>query len=169
MISRYEVFLNGVSLSSISPEILILDIQYPPTSIRNESFSLARRQGERISRRYIASNSVSVSFEIQSYDVQVRQSILSQIVKWAKNGGVLQTNDRIGQRLRCICETFPSITSAKDRTQEMQIVFKEMGCQVAYNLDGGGSATMVLNGERVNRSSGSRERDVSDIIYLTAQ
>ena len=44
-----------------------------------------------------------------------------------------------------------------------------MGCQVAYNLDGGGSATMVLNGERVNRSSGSRERDVSDIIYLTAQ
>ena len=53
--------------------------------------------------------------------------------------------------------------------QEMQIVFKEMGCQVAYNLDGGGSATMVLNGERVNRSSGSRERDVSDIIYLTAQ
>ena len=53
--------------------------------------------------------------------------------------------------------------------QEMQIVFKEMGRQVAYNLDGGGSATMVLNGERVNRSSGSRERDVSDIIYLTAQ
>ena len=53
--------------------------------------------------------------------------------------------------------------------QEMQIVFKEMGCQVAYNLDGGGSATMVLNGELVNRSSGSRERNVSDIIYLTAQ
>lgn len=51
--------------------------------------------------------------------------------------------------------------------QEMQKVFVEQGCQVAYNLDGGGSATMVLNGERVNKTSGSRERNVSDIIYFT--
>ena len=51
--------------------------------------------------------------------------------------------------------------------QEMQKVFKEQGCQVAYNLDGGGSATMVLNGELVNRTSGSRQRDVSDIIYFS--
>lgn len=50
--------------------------------------------------------------------------------------------------------------------QEMQQVFVREGCQVAYNLDGGGSATMILNGERVNRTSGSRERNVSDIIYF---
>ena len=51
--------------------------------------------------------------------------------------------------------------------QELQQIFAEQGCQVAYNLDGGGSATLVLNGERINKSSGSRERDVSDIIYFT--
>jgi len=51
--------------------------------------------------------------------------------------------------------------------QELQQVFVEQGCRVAYNLDGGGSATMVLNGERVNKTSGSRERNVSDIIYFT--
>lgn len=51
--------------------------------------------------------------------------------------------------------------------QELQQVFVEQGCQVAYNLDGGGSATMVLNGELVNKTSGSRERNVSDIIYFT--
>ena len=51
--------------------------------------------------------------------------------------------------------------------QELQKVFVEQGCQVAYNLDGGGSATMVLNGELVNKTSGSRERNVSDIIYFT--
>ena len=50
--------------------------------------------------------------------------------------------------------------------QELQQVFKEQGCRVAYNLDGGGSATMILNGERVNKTSGSRERDVSDIIFF---
>lgn len=51
--------------------------------------------------------------------------------------------------------------------QELQQMFVEQGCRVAYNLDGGGSATMILNGERVNKTSGSRERNVSDIIYFT--
>ncbi|MDO5377281.1 MAG: phosphodiester glycosidase family protein [Clostridia bacterium] len=51
--------------------------------------------------------------------------------------------------------------------QELQKVFVEQGCRIAYNLDGGGSATMVLNGELVNKTSGSRERNVSDIIYFT--
>ena len=50
--------------------------------------------------------------------------------------------------------------------QEMQQVFKDKDCRVAYNLDGGGSATMILNGARVNKLSGSREREVSDIIYF---
>lgn len=51
--------------------------------------------------------------------------------------------------------------------QELQLVMHEAGCQVAYNLDGGGSTTMILTGERVNRGSTARERDVSDIIYFT--
>ena len=38
---------------------------------------------------------------------------------------------------------------------------------IAYNLDGGGSATMVLGGALVNKTSGSRERNVSDILYFT--
>ncbi len=51
--------------------------------------------------------------------------------------------------------------------QEMQKIFVEQGCQVAYNLDGGGSTTLIFEGEKLNRSSGSRERDVSDIVYFT--
>lgn len=51
--------------------------------------------------------------------------------------------------------------------QELQQLFIEQGCQVAYNLDGGGSTSLVFGGERLNRSSGSRERDVSDIVYFT--
>ena len=51
--------------------------------------------------------------------------------------------------------------------QELQDVFAEQGCRIAYNLDGGGSATMVLEGERVNKGSASRERSVSDILYFT--
>ena len=51
--------------------------------------------------------------------------------------------------------------------QEMQQVFLDAGCHIAYNLDGGGSATMVLSGSLVNKTSGSRERNVSDILYFT--
>ncbi len=50
--------------------------------------------------------------------------------------------------------------------QEMREVFYEKGCDVAYNLDGGGSATLYINGQRVNKTSGSREREVSDIICI---
>ena len=50
--------------------------------------------------------------------------------------------------------------------QELQNVFLEQGCTIAYNLDGGGSTTLIFEGEKINRSSGSRERDVSDIVYF---
>ena len=50
--------------------------------------------------------------------------------------------------------------------QELQQIFLEQGCQIAYNLDGGGSTTLVVDGKKLNRSSGSRERDVSDIVYF---
>lgn len=47
---------------------------------------------------------------------------------------------------------------------------RELGAQTAYNLDGGGSSTMVFNGQVVNRpTSGGRsirERGVSDIVYV---
>ena len=50
--------------------------------------------------------------------------------------------------------------------QELQQVCLEAGCRVAFNLDGGGSATMILEGQRVNMGATSRERDVSDIVYI---
>ncbi len=51
---------------------------------------------------------------------------------------------------------------------ELAQIFIDRGCKVAYNLDGGGSATMVMDGRVVNRVSGGGERSVSDIIYIAA-
>lgn len=45
----------------------------------------------------------------------------------------------------------------------------ERGAVVAYNLDGGGSSTMVLNGRVINTPTSGRswgEREVSDIVYI---
>ncbi len=53
---------------------------------------------------------------------------------------------------------------------ELAGVFVKYGCTFAYNLDGGGSATMVFMGTVLNdpRSGKgeSKEREVSDIVYI---
>lgn len=50
---------------------------------------------------------------------------------------------------------------------EFATIFAGLGAQVAYNLDGGGSTTMVFNGALVNNPLGKgTERGTSDIIYV---
>lgn len=55
---------------------------------------------------------------------------------------------------------------------ELAEVMQAYGCTEAYNLDGGGSSTMVFNGEVINNPTSGRsdeERKVSDIIYIGEQ
>lgn len=56
--------------------------------------------------------------------------------------------------------------------RQLAEVMQELGCSVAYNLDGGGSSTMYFNGEVINNptSNGNKikERSVSDIVYIGA-
>lgn len=53
---------------------------------------------------------------------------------------------------------------------ELAQLMESYGCVTAYNLDGGGSSTMVFNGEVVNQptTNGNEisEREVSDIVYI---
>ncbi len=52
---------------------------------------------------------------------------------------------------------------------ELAAYLQSRGAQTAYNLDGGGSSTMVFNGEVVNNPTSGRsikERSVSDIVYI---
>ena len=53
---------------------------------------------------------------------------------------------------------------------QLAAFMEELGVETAYNLDGGGSSTMVFNGEVVNQPTTSgkstKERSVSDIVYI---
>ncbi|MBQ6961915.1 MAG: phosphodiester glycosidase family protein [Clostridia bacterium] len=49
--------------------------------------------------------------------------------------------------------------------QELAQFMHELGCQQAYNLDGGNSSIMLYNGKMVNNKVG-QERDVTDMIYF---
>ncbi len=50
---------------------------------------------------------------------------------------------------------------------EFAQIFADLGCTVAYNLDGGGSSTMVFDGDLVNDPLGrGQERGTSDILSI---
>ena len=53
---------------------------------------------------------------------------------------------------------------------ELAEYMKDLGCTTGYNLDGGGSSTMVFNGKIINTPThtGNKigERKVSDIVYI---
>lgn len=53
---------------------------------------------------------------------------------------------------------------------ELAVFMQELGAETAYNLDGGGSSTMVFQGALVNTPTTSgrnlQERSVSDIVYI---
>jgi exopolysaccharide biosynthesis protein len=50
---------------------------------------------------------------------------------------------------------------------EFAQIFKDLGCTDAYNMDGGGSSTMVFLGRVVNNPLGkNKERRTSDILFI---
>lgn len=49
---------------------------------------------------------------------------------------------------------------------EFAQMFLDAGCQLAYNLDGGGSETMYFNGSVVNKPSSGSERPTSNMLYI---
>ncbi len=61
-------------------------------------------------------------------------------------------------------------SSAGLSLKELAEVMQSLGCTTAYNLDGGGSSTMVFNGTIINNPTTggrhSKERSVSDIVYI---
>ena len=49
--------------------------------------------------------------------------------------------------------------------ENLSTLFYELGCTVAYNLDGGATAVMANADGMLNRQS-DRNRECSDIIYI---
>ena len=104
------------------------------------------------------------------------------------NGGqiTVSDNDEVGRAMTSnprtaigqISEGHYLLVVSDGRTKEssglslrqLAEVMQSLGAQVAYNLDGGGSSTMVFQGRVVNNPTTNgrsiRERSVSDIVYI---
>ena len=62
-----------------------------------------------------------------------------------------------------------SDTSVGVSCDKLAAFFVEYGCETAYNLDGGGTATMWYMGDVLNNPTYGAQRPVSDIIYIGKQ
>lgn len=124
MKSRYEVILNGIALSSLNENLYISDISYPSPAVTYSIKNYAGRNGGRVSSSgRIDESSVTVTFELHIYGTQARQAACAHVIDWAKNGGVLQTSDRVDQTLTCICTKMPSVESAMRWTDQLSLTF----------------------------------------------
>lgn len=64
------------------------------------------------------------------------------------------------------CEGPENEKNAGFTIRDMADLCLEMGCVNAYNLDGGSSATVALNYEKINALSSHKNRPVCDIVYF---
>lgn len=128
MISRYEVILDGVTLSSIHNDLMILDIQHTPAQRQATTARKAKGNGVYITDLYQAQTTVTILFELHIYDIEERQRVCQEIATMAMNCKILETNDRPGQRLHVICDQPPAIESALQWTSPIMMVFS------AYSL-----------------------------------
>jgi hypothetical protein len=119
MTSRYEAKMNNVSLASLDDSILVLDIQPVPVAPQYKTIRTAGANGAIVRDPYYEKSSVNILFEIHEYDIADRMEICQSIQKWA-SAGILTTNDRDGQQLNAVCESFPTV-NAKSWTEQLSM------------------------------------------------
>ena len=119
-IERLEAYMNGISMTSIHPGILVTNIQTPPPAMNISTNQLAGRNGERVESQKRTRAKTTISFVFPGSSIAERQLICQQVASWARQG-ILQVSNRQGQRLRCICTSPPSISDVMDRAEELKV------------------------------------------------
>ena len=67
-----------------------------------------------------------------------------------------------------LCEGPESPNSKGLTLQQMADYVLSLGCETAYNFDGGSSSTLVFQEQKINSLSTRKKRPVSDIVYFSS-
>ena len=125
--TRYACTIDGQGLQDIDPTIYITDIQEATPKIRATTATNALYDGLYLARLHRQSLSVTVTFCVREYDTARRKAVAEAACEWAKDGW-LTISDRPGQRLWCVVDKLPVITSSLSWTDKLTIGF------TAYDL-----------------------------------
>lgn len=121
--TRFQVWLNGMSLQDVDPSIRITDVQELAPNQLTVTASRAGGDGLRLLHRTRQSLSVTVRFTIREYSPARRKAALTAVLAWARQGGWLTLGDRPGQRLHVAADTLPYLESALGWTKELFLGF----------------------------------------------
>lgn len=105
----------------------------------------------------------------------VRDGAVS-VTEWDEVGRSMASNPRTAVGIIDSCHYVFLVSDGRTQESaglslyETAAFLQSLGCTAAYNLDGGGSSTMVFRGNVINNptTNGDRvvEREVSDIVYI---
>lgn len=121
--TRYDASLNGVSISTISQDLVVLDVIEVSPDISVKAETRTTGDGMRVVRKTRNKAVVIVEFAIFDQNIERRKEICQLVQKWAYAGGTLKINDRVGQQLAVECTEIPAVTSALRWAEKFRVVF----------------------------------------------
>lgn len=129
--SRFQVSIGGKWLHTylnsdkrFKGRVWVEDIQYAEPSIKRTIETAGDADGGIITKTYREKASVTVLFNVLTWDPVERYDAIEAIRTLASKGGTILTSNRPKRALfNAVCETLPEITSSKDRTGELSMTF----------------------------------------------
>lgn len=123
MILRFDVALDGRSMSALADEIIIRDVIEEPEERDLYRRNRANSPGQIVTGAVRRSLKVRVLYVIRTQDVQRRAQILDMISAWAQAGGALSVTYRPGIALQTTLEEPPSLSSSLRWRQDLTLTF----------------------------------------------
>ena len=122
---RFEAWMNGVALGSVSPDLYITEISTRPASRTTVTSEIYGRNGELEGATKWKGTSVVISFVIKKNTETNRQKIVSDVAAWAERG-VLEVSDRPGQQLHVVCTAPPYVPGMSSWTDPISLTLQTM-------------------------------------------
>ena len=118
---RFDAYINGVSLSSVDPHIMLVDIMEERAQVDRELAARAMHPGQRMNAMVRRSLTVRLIVHITTPHIITRAEVMDKVAGWVGEGGWLTINIRPNQRLYVHAETSPAMGSSLRWTDEIEI------------------------------------------------
>lgn len=105
---KYEAWMNGEALGSVSPYLYITGIECRPAALTVRTVEPGARDGEMEGVSRWKGATVTISFILQKSSGPERENILQAVYAWGKRG-ILEISDRPGKQLHVICTAPPYV------------------------------------------------------------
>lgn len=119
---RFDVYLDGIALSSISPKIYITNVNESEPRVRMTTDDNAKYIGSRLRTRRVTEREVEIVYMVRERDVSRRAQILDDISAWVHDGR-LMVNYRENMFLPVYFASIPTPASSLDWTDELSLLF----------------------------------------------